>query len=266
MKILTVANQKGGVGKSTNLTQFAYYLRSLGYRVLVSDFDHQGHTSKPIIKSEKAYLSVSGYDLLSTKFQELSLKKHNFVLSPSSPKLVFLEREKHLHNDYIQHLQEFLTYYKNEFDICLIDTNPNPDIRVIAALSVATHVLCPIQLNQESIDGLKDFFKHPNYGLHNIKQKLNKQLKFVGALPSMVQGNPFQKDNLAQIKRDLKSLLIPVAGDDMDYAYIPQSVAFAEAQQAGLFIGDIKKSSARKAWHITKQSFNAISQSIGLEV
>ncbi len=284
MKILTIANQKGGVGKSADTCQLSYYLASLGYRVFVSDLDHQMHTSKPIVKAFKNAppLSISIFheifssmDIIEGNKKEIQGfgKKPKFAkcetgvlcLAPGSQRLNLLEREKLKHNDYVNNLKSFMDYLDGHFDICIIDTNPNPDIRVIAALTVATHVITPIQLNQESIDGLSDFLNHPNYGLNNIKQKLNKKLKFVGALPSMVQGSKYQKDNFEEVKKHLKHFLIPLNDDSGEFAYVPFSVSIAEAQQQGVPLFELKKSSARKAWQTTKRAFDAIIDSIGLE-
>lgn len=271
MKILTVANQKGGVGKSTLVCQLAYYLVLSGLRVLVLEFDHQCHASKPLRKSYKALLKgFKTTDIFNGLAEESfcftgTLIVSEFTLVAGDDRLCLLESQKDNHNSFIKRLSGFLYRASSQFDVCLIDTNPNPDIRYTAALSLSTHVICPIQLNQESLDGINGFMNHPYFGLKNIKQKLNKNLQFIGVLPSMVQGNPFQKDNFAQLKRDLKHMLIP-ANNDMGIAYTPHSVAFPVAQQAGLFIGDMKKSSARKAWHITRQSFNAIAKAMKLEV
>ena len=62
------------------------------------------------------------------------------------------------------------------FDVCVIDTHPNPDIRVIAALATADYVLSPLQLNQEAIDGVRALLHHQRVGFHKIRAMLNPKL------------------------------------------------------------------------------------------
>ncbi|KLB48412.1 chromosome partitioning protein, partial [Xanthomonas euvesicatoria] len=79
-------------------------------------------------------------------------------------------------SEYATNLLSALTEIAPHFDICLIDTNPNPDIRQLASLVVADYVVSPIQLNQEAIDGIGDLLNHPKLGIRKIKATINKKL------------------------------------------------------------------------------------------
>lgn len=278
MKILTIANQKGGVGKSALTCQLAHYLTAQKYSVLVIDFDHQCHTSKALKLHNNTYVGFNSFELLCNS--DLSGSISTFLskviraeiilplpfigLIPGSQNLNMLERIPNEHNNYIENIKIFCEQVKGCFDICLIDTNPNQDIRYISALSISDYVLSPIQMNQESIDGLIDFFNHRYYGFNNIKDKINSELSFLGVLPSMVQSTLLQKENFIEVKKELSKYLIKTKSREV--AYIPFSSAIAEAQQKGIYVADIKKSAARKAFKITKAAFAAIEKRLNLGV
>ena len=126
MKILTVANQKGGVGKSTFVTQLAYYLFLLGSRVIVLDHDPQAHSTKPIKKSGKAYITTfNTAEILRGDLKYLDGRifvagtsvNHNFALVPAHSDLTKLESSKEFHNLFIGNLKHFIEQVKNQFDL-----------------------------------------------------------------------------------------------------------------------------------------------------
>ena len=164
-------------------------------------------------------------------------------------------------------LKSFLVSVANQFDVCVIDTNPNPDIRYAAALIISDYVLSPIQLNQEAIDGIGSLLNHHRYGYHKIRAALNPSLELIGILPNMVEPTPFQRDNFKQLATSFSQLLISVDEKDAkQFAFIPKRSAVAEAQAGGLFIGEFKKTAARDAWREIKPSFDAIARRMKLEV
>ena len=92
----------------------------------------------------------------------------------------------------------------------MVDTNPNPDIRVIAALVSADFVLSPMQLNQEAIDGIARCSTTSASAFRKIKAELNPELKLIGMLPTMVEPTPFQKANFVQIVQHYQPLMLRV--------------------------------------------------------
>lgn len=265
MKTLVLANQKGGVGKSAIGCQLAYYLAQHGKRVLFLDFDHQKNSTKPIIKSNRATVTnFTVSQLLEGK--EITLPKANFVLVPGDDTLSNLERQPDKHNGFVNTLKNFLGSVNDQFDICIIDTNPNPDIRYAAALITANFILSPIQLNQEAIDGIGSLLNHQRYGYHKIKAALNPGLELIGILPNMVEPTPFQRANFKQLVEHFSKLLILIDQVNQKFAFIPKRSAIAEAQAEGAFLADIKKTSARDAWREIKNSFDIIIQRMAIGV
>lgn len=264
MKTLVLANQKGGVGKSAVATQLAYYLSKCGYRVLFVDLDHQKNSSKALIKST---LAVVAEKTISTI---LLGEPYQFDVAPlaiiqGDDLLSGLERQPDKHNGIANNLAKLLDYAAQQaFDLCIIDTNPNPDIRYAAALITADFVLSPIQLNQEAIDGIGALMNHPRYGFHKIKAVLNKNIELIGILPNMVESTPFQKENFRQLAQAYSQLLIKI--QDNQFALIPKRSAIAEAQADGEFLADIKKTAARDAWKAIKPSFDVIANKMNMEL
>lgn len=135
-----------------------------------------------------------------------------------------------------------------QFDACIVDNNPNPDIRVIAALVSADFVLSPIQLNQEALDGVAGLLNHERVGVRRIQAVLNPRLKLLGLLPTLVEPTPFQRANFVQIVQRHLPLMIAVGQRPGEFAHIPRRSAIAESQAQGQVLWEMKKSAARDAW------------------
>lgn len=284
MKILALANQKGGVGKSAIGCQLAFYFASRGVRVLFLDLDHQMNSSRPIVKSGRA--SVADF-VTSQVFEGKAgaLPGAGFVVVRGDDVLSTLERQPERHNGYVNALRDFLQSVASQFDLCILDTNPNPDIRYAAALITASYLLSPIELNQEAIDGIGSLLNHRRYGYWKIKKVMNQDLELIGLLPNLVEATPFQRENFAQLIQAYSQLLIPNTNNDGPrFAFIPTRTAIAEAQACGVPLWLLRqpvpeaqrdtivadqmpvRTSAREAWRIVKPTFDVIAGRMGLTV
>ena len=257
MKTLVLCNQKGGVGKSAVATLLAHYLAHRGQRVLAIDLDHQGNFSKPLLMSGRATRAACSADQLMTGTAP-DLPSQSFVLIPSDRALLGLERQPALHTPFARQFRSFLATVDAAFDVCVIDTNPNPDIRVIAALVSADFVLSPIQLNQEAMDGVSGLLNHDRVGLRKIKAVLNSKLVLIGLLPTLVEPTPFQKANFLQIVQQYHPLMIRIGDGPGAFASIPRRSCIAEAQSEGAVLWEMKKTAARDAWHEIEPSLHRI--------
>jgi len=264
MKTLVLANQKGGVGKSAVAVQFAYYLADiLKKRVLVIDFDHQRNTTKALRLGGLATVTATtSSHLLTTQTRAAIIDDASFVVVPGDPELLKMEKRAAEHNNFANHLYGFLQEIAARFDVCIIDTNPNPDIRQLASLVCADFVLSPIQLNQEAIDGIGDLLNHENIGIRKIQAAINKKLVLLGILPNIVEPTPFQRENMAQLAGVFAKLLIPLGPG---FAAIKKTTAIPEAQATGAPIWKIGKSSAREAWAAIRPVFGKIATQMGVE-
>ena len=257
MKTLVLCNQKGGVGKSAVATLLAHYLAQRGQRVLAIDLDHQGNFSKPLRLSGRVTPAAFAADALLTGSAP-ALPAQPFVLVPGDRALLALERQPALHTPFARHFRGFLAAVDGDFDVCVIDTNPNPDIRVIAALASADFALSPIQLNQEAMDGVSGLLNHERVGLRKIKAVLNPKLALIGLLPTMVEPTPFQRANFVQVVQQYHPLLIRIGDGPGAFASIPRRSCIAEAQAEGAVLWEMKKTAARDAWREIEPSLRRI--------
>ncbi|MGH1472683.1 MAG: ParA family protein [Cellvibrionaceae bacterium] len=241
MKVFTLANQKGGVGKSAVATQFSYFcVDKRLLRVLFIDGDHQGNSSKAIAKS--GFFDIASFTAADIFEGNVGIVTGGgSVLVKSSPELAKLEKFGEKHNSYATNLNAFLDSVSGMFDLCIIDTNPNPDIRLTAALVLSDFVLSPIVLNQEAIDGIGALSQN----IANIRAKMNNKLHMIGLLPNIVENKPFQQNNLKEIIKNYPSLLMKMG--NAKFALIPNRTAIPEAQANGEPIWKSKKSSSRQA-------------------
>jgi chromosome partitioning protein len=260
MKTLVLCNQKGGVGKSAVATLLAHHLAQRGQRVLAIDLDHQGNFTKPLRLSGRAAVSAFSADALMTGAASTlpAVPTHPMVLIPADRALLGLERQPTLHTPFARHFRSFLQTVDAAFDVCVVDTNPNPDIRVIAALASADFVLSPMQLNQEAMDGVSGLLNHDRVGLRKIKAVLNPKLVLIGLLPTLVEPTPFQKANFVQVVQSYHPLMIRIGDGPGAFASIPKRSCIAEAQAEGAVLWEMKKTAARDAWREIEPSLRRI--------
>ncbi len=266
MKTLVLANQKGGVGKSALATQLAHYLHRQDRKVVVVDLDHQQNTSRPLRDNPAVTVAeFTSTDLL-TDPNVADLPRAGIVIVPGHDSLTQLERRREEHNAFATNLRNALKAWA-DFDVCLIDTNPNPDIRYASAVISTDYLLAPIQLNQEAIEGIYGLINHPRYGITRIKATLNPNLTFLGILPNLVEPTPFQRGNLQALAARFGMRLLCRRDETgaIAFGYIPKRSAMAEAQAASVFLPDLPKTAARDAWREVKPVFDMILAGMALE-
>lgn len=259
MKTLVLCNQKGGVGKSAVATLLAHHLVQRGQRVLAIDLDHQGNFSKPLRLSGRAAIAPFSAEALLTG-PVPALPQAPLVMVRGDRVLLGLERQPERHTPFARQLRAFLAEVDAAFDACVIDTNPNPDIRVIAALASCDFVLSPIQFNQDAMDGVGGLLNHEREGLRKIRTVLNPKLSLIGLLPTMVEATPFQRANFVQVAQKYHPLLIRIGDGPGRFASMPRRSCIAEAQAAGELLWEIKKTAARDAWREIEPSLTRIAE------
>lgn len=267
MRTLTFANQKGGVGKSALTCQLAYYLaQKRGLRILVIDLDHQGNTTNAMQTGGIATIDETpASTLFMAGIQTLKCNHDNYpvVIPADAPQLRTLEQKADQHNEFATNLKRSLRAISHLFDLCIIDVNPNPDIRQLAALVVTDFVVSPVQLAQESIDGIGAMLNDPAIGIRQVQKKINPNLRLLGILPNLVEPTPFQKTNFADMAMHYGSLLIPL---NDGFAAIKKSTGIFEAQATGAPIWASKKSSSRAAWQSIEPVFNKLAGMMDLNM
>lgn len=231
MKTLVVANQKGGVGKTSTLVHLAFDYYERGYKVVVVDLDTQGNASYTLQHFKTGVIASNFFNGGSV---DIKTTDENLALIESDAAMANMETMS-LSRAGENFRAGIASLEAQGFDICLIDTAPSLGVSMAAALLSADFVLSPIELEAYSIQGIKKM----NTTITNIR-KVNPKLKFLGMVPSKVDGrNPRHVSHLAQLKKAYPQLIIP--------ASIGLRSSIADALASGVPVWKIKKTAARKA-------------------
>ena len=280
MKTLYIGVQKGGVGKSTNACQLALYARNLGYRVLVIDFDDQGNTTKffkrngeavPLAKTVTEIMAQttdiidinvgdSGFNIL-----EADGQFNNILVEQARVKIQhegeLTEKSSIAH----QHFANFLTSVNAHYDLCIIDGPPSLDIRVTIALTLADAVLSPIQLSQESIEGMSATL-YGQRGVLNIKTVFNAKLNFLGFLPNMVEATDKHREALTELGKRIGEHFL--TDNEGRILLMPLRQSIRECQKEGIPIAQLARTNtmARSTWASVRKIFDIVLARLQLEV
>jgi chromosome partitioning protein len=225
MQIISVVNQKGGVGKTTSVINIAATLATLKYRVLAVDFDPQGNLSSGLgieesLKDKNVYnIVLNGYNvnscILKTKIDYLDIIPSKMDLAAFESDVVNKENREFL-------LYGVLEQVKENYDYILIDCPPSLGLLTVNALVSSHCVLIPVQCEYFALEGLSYLLETAE----SIKYNFNDKLRILGVLLTM-----YDKRNklTEQIENDVRVCL----GDLVFRSVIPRNVKLAECASFG---------------------------------
>ena len=224
-KVISVANQKGGVGKTTTTVNLSTILVKKGKKVLLIDTDPQGNATSGLGLTKEVENSV--YDILvnETEFketiQDTSVK--NLKVCPSNISLAGAEVELVSMMSREQRLKTKLDIIKNDFDYILIDCPPSLGLITLNAFTASDSVLIPVQCEYFALEGLGQLLNTVNL----VKKHLNKNLEIEGALLTMYDA----RTNLSnQVVKEVKKYF----EDKVYKTVIPRNVRLSEAPSYGM--------------------------------
>lgn len=233
--IVSVLNQKGGVGKTTTALNLAAYLAEAGKFVLVVDLDPQANASSGL-GIDHANLAAGTYETLigthrardlvhPTSHQGLRILPATGALAGAAVELVNAEEREHF-------LRKALLEIKNDYDYILIDNPPSLGLITINGLVAADSVLIPVQAEYYALEGLGQLMNTINLVRENIKP----ELEVMGAVITMY-------DSRTRLSKEVLEELYRYFPDKIFRSVIPRSVRLAEAPSFGKTIAAYDPSS-----------------------
>jgi chromosome partitioning protein len=224
-RIIAIANQKGGVGKTTTSVNLAASLALSGSRVLLIDLDPQGNATMGSGVDKKA-LEYSVYDWLVDDVSLAQLEREcptGFDLAPANIDLTAAEVALLDHPNREQRLRMVLEPVRDDYDYVLIDCPPSLNMLTVNAMVAAEGLLVPMQCEYYALEGLSALLDT----VEGVRQRANPRLEIEGILRTMY-------DPRNSLTRDVSRQLGRFFGDKVFRTVIPRNVRLAEAPSHGL--------------------------------
>ncbi|MCY1665378.1 ParA family protein [Rhizobium sp. SL86] len=225
-RIITIANQKGGVGKTTTAINLATALAAIGEQVLIVDLDPQGNASTGL-GIDRRDRKISSFDVMmgNCTLQEAAVATAvpNLSIIPSTMDLLGLEMEIAQQSDRAFRLRRALTSEEaGAYSYILLDCPPSFNLLTINAMAAAHSVLVPLQCEFFALEGLSQLLETVN----QVRQTVNPRLDIQGVVLTMFDA----RNNLAQqVVSDVRTYL----GEKVYHTLIPRNVRVSEAPSYG---------------------------------
>lgn len=225
-RIIAIANQKGGVGKTTTSINLSAALAEAGKQVLVIDIDPQGNTTSGL-GIDKYNVDHTVYDMileecsieesiLATEFDNLYMIPSNVDLAGAEIELIGVQNKEYI-------VKQAVNQIKDRYDFIIIDCPPSLNMLTINAMTTANTVLVPIQCEYYALEGLSQLI----HTINLVKERLNPDLDIEGVVFTMYDA----RTNLSlQVVENVKNNL----NQTIYKTIIPRNVRLAEAPSHGL--------------------------------
>ena len=225
-RIIAIANQKGGVGKTTTAINLSACLAEAGKKVLMLDCDPQGNATSGL-GVNKNTAEITSYDILigeataeeaiiHTEYERLDLIASNINLSGAEIELIGIDQKEYI-------LKKQIDQIRDRYDFIIIDCPPSLNMLTVNAMTTADTVLVPIQCEYYALEGLSQLI----HTINLVNQRLNPRLKMEGVVFTMYDA----RTNLSlQVVENVKANL----RQTIYKTIIPRNVRLAEAPSHGM--------------------------------
>ena len=241
-EVITIANRKGGVGKTTTTLNLAYSLKELGKKVLVIDLDPQANLTRCFDMGNTENIKTIGHLLMVELEEEESYLVEGYTKSydeidiiPSSIFLSAVETQMRAETGSERILSEIINQVKEYYEYILIDTSPSLNILTINALCASDSVLIVADTQLFAVVGINELLKT----IHKIKKRVNPKLKVQGILLTMYENRTNLSKTLTEQIEEMFQKKIKVF-----QTKIPKTVKVGEAIYSGQSIKKYAKGSS----------------------
>ena len=225
-RIIAIANQKGGVGKTTTAINLSACLSEIGQKILTIDIDPQGNTTSGLGVDKNA-VENSVYDLIlgectieecivETEIEHQSLIPSNVNLAGAEIELIGIEEKEYI-------LKKETEKIKDQYDFVIVDCPPSLNMLTVNALTAADTVLVPIQCEYYALEGLSQLIRT----IELVQTRLNPDLEIVGVVFTMY-------DARTNLSLQVVENVIGYLHQNIYKTIIPRNVRLAEAPSHGL--------------------------------
>ena len=231
-KVITIFNQKGGVGKTTTVVNLSSALAKLKKKVLVIDLDPQANATSGLGVEKEQEHNV--YDLLINNNKQTIIKTEykNLDLISSNGDLAGIEIELSRKSNWQNRLKESIKEIKDDYDYCIIDSPPSLGVLSMIALVASDSILVPVQCEYYALEGVGQLMST----ISLVRDSFNPELQIEGVVLCMYDG----RTNLSiQVADEVKGFF----GEKVYKNVIPRNVRLAEAPSFGMNIFEYDENS-----------------------